>query len=98
MCPKTMVAGRDTETGVEVIDDGPHGGLELERHPIGGESGCKVSHIMSFDFFFGRARPWHKSGDRWTHNPNKGTKMMKVTFSQLTCLYQFLSVMGCSVM
>lgn len=24
--------------------------------------------------------------------------MMKVTLSQLTCLYQFLTVMGCSVM
>lgn len=38
------------------------------------------------------------AASRETHNPSKGTIMMKVTLSQLTCLYQFLSVMGCSVM
>jgi hypothetical protein len=47
MCPKTMIAGRDTEAGVEVIDDRPHSGFELKRHPVGRNSDFLVSHSVA---------------------------------------------------
>ena len=31
-----MVASCDTEAGVEVVDDGEDGGLEVERYPVAG--------------------------------------------------------------
>lgn len=43
-----MVAGGDSQTGVEVVDDGPHGGLELKGHPVGGNSDFKVSQLSFF--------------------------------------------------
>lgn len=33
-----MVASRDTETGPEVVDDGPEGSLPLERCPEGSDA------------------------------------------------------------
>lgn len=47
---------------------------------------------------FGTILDWQACLVANTHNPIIGMKMMKVVLSQLTCLYQFFTVMGCSVM
>ena len=38
VCPKTMVSGGNTETGAEVVDYSPEGGLPLQRSPESGNA------------------------------------------------------------
>jgi hypothetical protein len=86
VCPKTMITSCDAETSPEVVYDGPESGLPLERSP---ESRNATGERNADD-----------EGDLVPVLANciDAVSGSKLTFSQLTCLYQLALVMGVSVM
>ena len=86
VCPEAMVASCDAETSPEVVYDGPEGGLPFERSPEGGNAASE--------------RDADDEGNLGPTLANAAGCMFtnKLTFSQLTCLYQLALVMGVSVM
>lgn len=81
-----MVAGSDSKTSPKVVDDGPGGGLPLQRRPEGGDAASERDTDDEDDL----ASLLACGVDSEDVN--------KLTLSQLTCLYQFDRVMGKSVM
>ena len=82
-----MIAGRDTETGPEVVDDGPEGSLPLERCPEGSDAATDGDSDDEGNLKCYVSKHCVLRG----HNS-------RLTLSQLTCLYQLDFVMGVSVM
>lgn len=82
-----MVASCDAETGPEVVDNCPEGGLPLQRSPESGDAASEGNADDKDDLMSILASAQKSIGDA-----------EKLTFSQLTCLYQFAFVIGVSVM
>lgn len=82
-----MVASCDTETGPEVIDNCPEGGLPLQGSPESSDAASEGDADDEDDLIAVLARSTFPINDA-----------AKLTLSQLTCLYQFAFVMGMSVM
>lgn len=82
-----MIACGNAETCPEVVDDCPEGGLPLQRSPESGNAASEGNADDEDDLMTVLA------GDKLAIGAAE-----KLTFSQLTCLYQLAFVMGVSVM
>lgn len=87
VCPETMVAGGDPETSPEVVDNGPGSGLPLKRSPERSDAAGEGDADNEIDLV-----------EPVSFLQDCGVVVVKLTLSQLTCLYQFAFVIGDSVM